>query len=515
MAQIATNKKKSELPKPGVDALGKMPPQAPELEEAVLGAIMIEKDAYPTIADLLQPRSFYNDKHRLIYEAIQSLAASDKPIDMLTVAEMLKQQGKLVEAGGIATLADLTSKIASTAHLRYHAQIVAQKATARDLIALASKISEQAYNETQDIAELMQFAEGNLFEISQRSAKRDVTQIDPVITEAFERMHKAAENEGNISGTPSGFTELDKITSGWQKSDLIILAARPAMGKTAFVLSMVRNIAVDYHKPVAMFSLEMSNVQLGNRLIMNVCEMEGDKIKNGKFTAQEWQQLDSRVASLRGAPIYLDDTPSLSVFELNSKARKLKREHDIQLIIIDYLQLMNASGMNFGSREQEVSIISRNLKALAKELDIPIIALSQLNRNLESRGNGKNDNSVDGKAPQLSDLRESGAIEQDADMVLFIHRPEYFRIYTDTNGNDLRGMAKIIIAKHRSGSIGDVTLRFRAQYAKFQNVDDTDEPLDNMPAPPRQSDMRIESKLNSMNMADMSDGISANDDRPW
>ena len=515
MAQIATNKKKSELPKPGVDALGKMPPQAPELEEAVLGAIMIEKDAYPTIADLLQPRSFYNDKHRLIYEAIQSLAASDKPIDMLTVAEMLRQQGKLVEAGGIATLADLTSKIASTAHLRYHAQIVAQKATARDLIALASKISEQAYNETQDIAELMQFAEGNLFEISQRSAKRDVTQIDPVITEAFERMHKAAENEGNISGTPSGFTELDKITSGWQKSDLIILAARPAMGKTAFVLSMVRNIAVDYHKPVAMFSLEMSNVQLGNRLIMNVCEMEGDKIKNGKFTAQEWQQLDSRVTSLRGAPIYLDDTPSLSVFELNSKARKLKREHDIQLIIIDYLQLMNASGMNFGSREQEVSIISRNLKALAKELDIPIIALSQLNRNLESRGNGKNDNSVDGKAPQLSALRESGAIEQDADMVLFIHRPEYFRIYTDTNGNDLRGMAKIIIAKHRSGSIGDVTLRFRAQYAKFQNVDDTDEPLDNMPAPPRQSDMRIESKLNSMNMADMSDGISANDDRPW
>jgi len=516
MAQNATNKKtKSELPKPGADALGKMPPQAPELEEAVLGAIMIEKDAYPTVADLLQPRSFYNDQHRLIYEAIQALASTDQPIDTLTVAEKLKQQGKLVEAGGITKLADLTNKIASTAHLRYHAQIVAQKATARELIALSSRISEQAYSESQDVADLMSFAEAGVFDISQRQMKRDVTQIDPIITEAFARMHKAAENEGNISGTPSGFTELDKMTSGWQKSDLIILAARPAMGKTAFVLSMVRNIAVDYKRPVAMFSLEMSNVQLGNRLIMNVCEMEGEKIKNGKFTPQEWQQLDERVTALRGAPIYLDDTPSLSVFELRSKARKLKREHDIQLIIIDYLQLMNASGMNFGSREQEVSIISRNLKALAKELDIPIIALSQLNRNLESRGNGKNDNSVDGKAPQLSDLRESGAIEQDADMVLFIHRPEYFRIYTDTNGNDLRGMAKIIIAKHRNGAIGDITLRFRAQYAKFQNVDETDEPFAPLPSADNAPQyISTSSKMNAMNIAD-ADGISANDDRPW
>ena len=276
MAQNTTNKKnQSELPKPGADALGKMPPQALELEEAVLGAIMIEKDAYPAVADLLQPRSFYDDRHRLIFEAIQSLAAGDQPIDMLTVAEKLKTQGKLAEAGGMTKLADLTNKIASTAHLRYHAQIVNQKATARELIALASRISEQAYNETQDVAELMQYAEAGVFDISQRQMRRDVTQIDPVITEAIARMHKAAENEGNISGTPSGFTELDKITSGWQKSDLIILAARPAMGKTAFVLSMVKNIAVDYKRPVAMFSLEMSNVQLGNRLMMNVCEIEG------------------------------------------------------------------------------------------------------------------------------------------------------------------------------------------------------------------------------------------------
>lgn len=518
MPQTQPNKKtKSELPKPGADSLGKMPPQAPELEEAVLGAIMIEKDAYPMVADLLQPRSFYNDQHRLIYEAIQSLAAIDQPIDTLTVAEKLKQQGKLVEAGGPTKLAELTNKIASTAHLRYHAQIVNQKATARELIALSSRISEQAYDETQDVAELMQYAEAGVFDISQRQMKRDVVQIDSIITEAFDRMRKAAENEGSISGVPSGFTELDKITSGWQKSDLIILAARPAMGKTAFVLSMVKNIAVDFNRPVAMFSLEMSNVQLCNRLIMNVCEIEGEKIKNGRLTPGEWQQLDSRAVALNGAPVYLDDTPSLSVFELRSKARKLKREHDIQLIIIDYLQLMNASGMNFGSREQEVSIISRNLKALAKELDIPIIALSQLNRNLESRGNGKNDNSVDGKTPQLADLRESGAIEQDADMVLFIHRPEYFRIFTDSSGNDLRGMAKIIIAKHRNGATGDVMLRFRPNFAKFQNLDDTDEPMDSKPsgATSQPAYISTASKMNSMNISDADGATAGSDDRPW
>ncbi len=513
MAQNTGNTKRgkqSELSKPGANEYGKLPPQAPELEEAVLGAIMIEKDAYPTIADLLQPRSFYDDQHRLIYEAIQKLAAQDQPIDALTVAERLKQDGTFAEAGGIVKLADLTNKVASTAHLKYHAQIVAQKATAREMIALASKISEQAYDETQDVKDMMDYAESGIFEISQRQMKRDVTQIDPVITEAFERIKKAGLNEGNISGTPSGFTDLDKMTSGWQKSDLVILAARPAMGKTAFVLSMIRNMAVDYHRPVAMFSLEMSNVQLVNRLIMNVCEMEGDKIKNGKLTQQEWQQLDTRITALRGAPIYVDDTPSLSVFELRSKARKLKREHNIELIIIDYLQLMNASGMNFGSREQEVSIISRNLKALAKELDIPIIALSQLNRNLEQRGTGKNDNAVDGKQPQLSDLRESGAIEQDADMVLFIHRPEYFHIYTDANGNDLRGMAKIIIAKHRNGATGDIMLQFRQQYAKFQNP--TGESSDLPIAAPAAG--TIKSKMNNMNNTNIANDEGARLDEP-
>lgn len=467
MPQTRTYKKKDdELRKPGANSFGQLPPQDIELEEAVLGALMLERDAYTVVSDLLRPESFYNDQHRLIYQAIQSLASVDKPVDMLTVAEELKRQGKFQEAGSAIKLADLTNKVASTAHLRFHAQIVAQKATARDLISLASKISEEAYDETQDVEEMMNHAENGIFEISQRSMKRDVTQIDPVISEAIKRMEVASHNDGNISGIPSGFTEIDKITSGWQNSDLIIIAARPAMGKTAFVLSMIRNIAVNFHKPIAMFSLEMSNVQLVNRLIMNVCELDGEKIKNGRLSSSEWRQLEEHIPQLQGAPIYVDDTAGLSIFELRSKARKLKREKNISMIIIDYLQLMNAQGAGAGSREQEVSIISRNLKGLAKDLDIPIIALSQLNRNVEGR------TGTDGKKPQLSDLRESGAIEQDADMVCFIHRPEYYRIYDDGHGHDMRGMAQIIIAKHRNGATGEVNLRFRANLAKFQNIDD-------------------------------------------
>ena len=256
------------------------------------------------------------------------------------------------------------------------------------------------------------------------------------------------------------------MTSGWQNSDLIVIAARPAMGKTAFVLSMAKNIAVNFRNPVALFSLEMSNVQLVNRLISNVCEIPSEKIKSGQLAAYEWQQLDYKLKDLIDAPLYVDDTPSLSVFELRTKARRLVREHGVRIIIIDYLQLMNASGMAFGSRQEEVSTISRSLKGLAKELNIPIIALSQLNRGVESR------EGIEGKRPQLSDLRESGAIEQDADMVCFIHRPEYYKIFQDDHGNDLRGMAEIIIAKHRNGAVGDVLLRFKGEYTRFQNPDD-------------------------------------------
>ena len=378
--------------------------------------------------------------------------------------------GLLEQAGGVVRLSELTQRVASAAHLRYHAQIVAQKATARDLISMACQIEEKGYDETQDVDELMQEAEASIFEISQRSQKRDVTHIFPVITEAFERMQKASKNEGNISGIPSGFTELDKITSGWQKSDLVIIAARPAMGKTAFVLSMAKNMAVDFNIPVAIFSLEMSNVQLVNRLIMNVCEVEGSKIRNGRLSKAEWEKLENNISVLQNAPIYVDDTPGLSVFELRSKARKLVKDKKIQIIIIDYLQLMNANGTNFGSREQEVSIISRTLKGLAKELDIPVIALSQLSRAVEKRDSSNSN--VDGKKPLLSDLRESGAIEQDADMVCFIHRPEYYKLYDDGNGKDLRGLGQIIVAKHRNGATDEIWLRFIGKYTRFQNEND-------------------------------------------
>ena len=470
MAVSNKNSKRSPqttIIKVGANEMGKLPPQAQELEDSVLGALMIEKEAFGTVADLLRPEVFYKDQNRLVFEAIRELAVNDQPIDILSVGEKLKSKGTLEKAGGAVYLADLTRRVASTAHLHYHAEIIAKKATARDLISMAAQIEEKAFDETQDIDDLMQEAEAGIFEITQRSQKRSVTQVDSVIEEAFARMEKAAKNTGNISGIPSGFHALDKITSGWQTPDLIIIAARPAMGKTAFVLSMAKNIAVDRGIPTAIFSLEMSNVQLVNRLIMNVCELEGDKIKTGKMSKEDKLRLNTKINIMKGKPLYMDDTPSLSIYELRSKARKLVNEHGVKLIIIDYLQLMNAQGSSFGSREQEVSIISRGLKGLAKELDIPIIALSQLNRGVEAR------TGIEGKTPQLSDLRESGAIEQDADMVCFIHRPEYYRIFNDEkSGKDLRGLAQIIVAKHRNGATDSIWLRFRGKYAKFQNEDD-------------------------------------------
>ena len=405
-----------------VNDYGRIQPQAPELEEAVLGALMIEKDAYSLVSEILRPESFYERRHQLIYSAITDLAVNQKPVDILTVKEQLSKRGELEEVGGPFYITQLSSKVASSAHIEYHARIIAQKSLARELITFTSNIQSKAFDETLDVDDLMQEAEGKLFEISQQNMKKDYTQINPVIDEAYKLIQKAAARTDGLSGLESGFTKLDKMTSGWQNSDLIIIAARPAMGKTAFVLSMAKNIAVDYRNPVALFSLD--------------------------------------------APLYVDDTPSLSVFELRTKARRLVREHGVRIIIIDYLQLMNASGMAFGSRQEEVSTISRSLKGLAKELNIPIIALSQLNRGVESR------EGIDGKRPQLSDLRESGAIEQDADMVCFIHRPEYYKIYQDDRGNDLRGMAEIVIAKHRNGAVGEVLLRFKGEFTRFSNPED-------------------------------------------
>lgn len=450
---------------------GKLQPQAVELEEAVLGALMVEQQAMNEVGEILSAEAFYKHSHQLIYQAIRELAEAQSPIDFLTVKNQLEKNDDLERVGGLPYLMELTRNIANSAHIEYHANIIAQKALARQLITFTSEVQVEAFDEGSDISEVMQKAEGELFKLSQNNLKKDYTQIDPVIKEAQLLLRQAQARDGHMSGLTSGFDKLDEMTHGWQRSDLVIIAARPAMGKTAFVLSMAKNMAVDHNIPVAVFSLEMSNVQLVNRLLVNVSQVEGDKIKSGNLNSVDAENFAMGVNALQGKPIYVDDTPSLSVFELRTKARRLVKEHGVEMIIIDYLQLMNASGMKHGSRQEEVSTISRSLKGLAKELNIPVIALSQLNRGVESR------EGPDGKKPQLSDLRESGAIEQDADMVCFIHRPEYYKI-KEVNGMSTEGRAQVIIAKHRNGSVGDVMLEFKKDFAKFDNIDDTS--LDNM-----------------------------------
>ena len=445
-----------------------MQPQAVDIEKMVLGALMVDKDAFSIVSEILHPETFYEPRSQKIYKAIQTLSLNEDPVDIMTVVEELKREGTLVDIGGAGYILELSERVASSAHIEYHAKILAQKYLARQLISFASVIETKAFDETVDVDELMQEAEGSLFELSQKNMRQDYTQIDPVVKQAVEILQKAAANKGGLTGIPTGYAKLDDYTSGWQRSDLVIIAGRPAMGKTSFALSLAKNIAVDYDTPIAFFSLEMNNVQLVNRLISNVCEIEGKKILNGQLDDEEWKRLDKNVRKLQAAPIYIDDTPGMSIFELRTKARRLVREKGVQVIMIDYLQLMNANGARFGSRQEEVSTISRSLKGLAKELDIPVLALSQLNRTVEGR------EGIDGKRPQLSDLRESGAIEQDADMVLFVHRPEYYRIFTDEKGNDLHGKAQIIIAKHRKGGTGDVLLNFRGEFTRFENPTDSD-----------------------------------------
>lgn len=445
---------------------GHLQPQALDIERVVLGALMVDKDAFSVVSETLRPETFYEPRHQKIFKAIQKLNIDENPVDIMTVTNELMKEGTLDDVGGPAYIVELSSHVASSAHIVYHAKILQQKYLARQLISFASMIETKAFDPMVDTDELMQEAESNLFELSQKNMRQDYTQIDPVIREAVDIIQKASGNKTGLTGIPSGFTKLDDMTSGWQKSDLIIIAGRPAMGKTSFALSIAKNVAVDYRTPVAFFSLEMNNVQLVDRLLSNVCEIEGKKIMNGQLSQDEWARLDKNVKKLFGSPLYIDETPGMSIFELRTKARRLVREKGVRLIMIDYLQLMNASGTRFGNRQEEVSTISRSLKGLAKELDIPIIALSQLNRTVENR------EGLEGKRPQLSDLRESGAIEQDADMVLFVHRPEYYHLYEDEKGNDLRGKAQILIAKHRKGATGDVLLAFQGQYTRFANPED-------------------------------------------
>ncbi|RRQ47460.1 replicative DNA helicase [Maribacter algicola] len=451
---------------------GKIPPQAIDLEEVVLGAMMIDKKGVDEVIDILHPDVFYKDAHRFIYEAIFILFEESQPVDLLTVSSQLKKAGKLEAVGGDFYLIKLTQKVASSAHIEFHARIILQKYIQRSLIKISNEIIEDAYDESTDVFDLLDNAEAKLYDVTQGNLKRSAETAQNLVIQAKKKIEEIANREG-LSGIPSGFDKLDKLTSGWQPSDLIIVAARPGMGKTALTLSMARNMAVNSNTPVAFFSLEMSSVQLITRLISSETGLSSEKLRTGKLEKHEWEQLNVKVKTLEKAPLFIDDTPSLSIFDLRAKARRLASQHGIKMIMIDYLQLMTAGGsQKGGNREQEISTISRNLKALAKELNVPVIALSQLSRAVETRGGSKR--------PILSDLRESGAIEQDADIVSFIYRPEYYKIeeWDDEERTPTQGQAEFIVAKHRNGGLDNIRLKFIGSQGKFDNLDDFDSPFE-------------------------------------
>ena len=445
---------------------GKIPPQAIDLEEVTIGAMMIDNRGVDEVIDILHPDVFYKEKHKFIYEAIFKLFETSEPIDLLTVSAQLKKDGRLEAVGGDFYLIKLTQKVASSAHIEYHARIILQKFIQRSLIKISNEIIKEAYDEATDVFDLLDSAELKLYNISQGNLKRSVETAQNLVIKAKKRIEEIAGKEG-LSGVPSGFDKLDKLTSGWQPSDLIIIAARPSMGKTALTLSMARNIAVNSNIPVVFFSLEMSAVQLMTRLISSETGLSSEKLRTGKLEKHEWQQLTAKIKSLEKAPLFIDDTAALSISDLRARARRLVSQYEIKIIIIDYLQLMTSGGkQSGGNREQEVSTISRNLKALAKELNIPVIALSQLSRAVETRGGIKR--------PFLSDLRDSGAIEQDADIVSFIYRPEYHGIkeWDDNEQTPTAGQAELMIAKHRNGKLENIRLKFIGDLGKFDNLDD-------------------------------------------
>lgn len=446
------------------DPAGTLPPQATELEEAVLGALMLEGDSITSVQEFLTGDAFYTESHRTVYRAIEELSMENKPIDLLTVTEKLKHRKKLKEIGGASFLAQLTQKVASAMNVEFHATIIAQKYVQRELIRASTEIQRRSYDESTDVSDLIDYAESEIFKVSEGHIKRDVLPAKYILDKAMKAIEEAHAQGGTMNGVPSGFTKLDQLTMGWQPSDLIIVAARPSMGKTAFVLSMARNMAIEHDQAVAFFSLEMSSTQLMMRLIVAESGLASNDVRSGKLTKEQWIHLEQSTRPLADAKIFIDDTPALSIYELRSKARRLKAQHDIKILIIDYLQLMTGNIDSRGNREQEVASISRALKSIAKELGVPVIALSQLNRSIESRSGLKR--------PQLSDLRESGAIEQDADIVAFIHRPEYFGLTQDENGLSTAGMAEVIVAKHRNGATDTVKLRFRKEQARFLDYDD-------------------------------------------
>ena len=441
-----------------------MQPQALELEKAVLGALMIDNESLSDAIDSLQAEYFYAPKHQKIFEAIVNLFNNTQPVDILTVSEELKRMEMFKEIGGLAYISELTNNVSSSSNTEFHARIIAEKFIKRSLINISRKISNDAFDDSVDIFDLLNDAEANLFTVTEGTLRKSYDKMSSLIKGALENIETLRNKEDGLSGVPSGFTNVDRVTSGWQKSDLVIVAARPGMGKTAFALTMARNVAVDHNTPIGFFSLEMSSEQLVNRLIASEAELGASKLRKGDLADHEMVQLHEKIKHLSEAPIFIDDTPGLSIFELRAKARRLVKNHGVGIIMIDYLQLMTAGGTG-GNREQEISTISRSLKGIAKELKIPVIALSQVNRGVESR------TGVGSKRPMLSDLRESGAIEQDADIVTFIYRPEYYKIFEWDNGDDSRGQGELIIAKHRNGSLNNVRLKFTGEFAKFSDLD--------------------------------------------
>lgn len=440
----------------------KIPQYDIEIEKFVLGAILTEQGAEIAVISILAVDSFYSEANKLIYKAILQLSTQQQAIDLLTVTERVRANGDLERVGGVYYIAELTQNVGSAANIEYHARIIQQKYIMRELNKFANILCDKSADVTENIEDVLEFAEKSIFEIANNDIKKAIQSSSDILTKCVNRISLAAEKSGAVIGVPSGFSDLDKVTNGWQNSDLIIVAGRPAMGKTAFVLSQAKNMSKNNY-PVLFFSLEMSSEQLMNRIISAESQIENDKIRSGQMYEADWQRLEAVIPEIQKLKLFIDDTAAISLFELRSKALQMKQKHGISCIIIDYLQLMTISNRDFkGNREQEVATISRGLKQLAKELDVPIIALSQLSRNTVQRGGDLE--------PRLSDLRDSGAIEQDADIVCFIHRPEYYGIQEDENGESTAGIAKVIIAKYRNGATGTIDLKFISRFAAFENL---------------------------------------------
>jgi replicative DNA helicase len=463
MAEISTND--FELPELREDVApisqGRVPPQAIEVEQAVLGSMLIDREAVPKALEILDQESFYRDAHAKIFQAMTALFEKSEPIDVTTVTEELRRRSQLDAVGGAFYLTELTMKITSAANVEAHAYIVLEKAILRKLIEASTTIAKRSYNPAEDPLELLDEAEQKIFQIAERRLKKSSLSLTRVISDTLEMLERIHGQRGGVIGVPSGFARLDDLTGGFQASDLIIIAGRPSQGKTALALSIARNASVEHDVPVGIFSLEMANQQLVLRLLAAEARVDAHKLRTGRLSDEEWPKLSTKVHKLAEAKIFIDDTPALGILELRAKARRLKAEHNIGLVVVDYLQLMQGP-RDAENREKEISMISRSLKALAKELRTPVIALSQLSRAVEARS---------GRKPVLSDLRESGAIEQDADVVIFVHRPElYGERFLEDGQTPAEGIAEIIVGKQRNGPTGTIQLAFVKDYARFENL---------------------------------------------